>query len=75
MKKTFLVNLLLSQVAFGQRGAPLDGVDYKSDPWSTGNLILWAIIIIALGYSFVKSLGKAEAEKELREKQKRDKSL
>lgn len=75
MKKTIFICLLLSQISFGQRAIPVDGVDYVSDPWSTGNLILWALIILTLGYSGLKSLAKSEAEKELRDKQKKDREL
>lgn len=75
MKKTIFICLLLSQISFGQRGTPVDGVDYVSNPWSTGNIILWVIILAVLGYSGLKSLAKSEAEKELRDKQKKDKEF
>jgi hypothetical protein len=75
MKKKIFICLFLSQISFAQRGTPVDGVDYVSDPWSTGNIILWVIIIAVLGYSGLKSLAKSEAEKELRDKQNKDREL
>lgn len=64
---TYLLIVITCNV-YGQRGTPYDAYDYQGDPWSTGNLIFWALILLVLGYSAVKSLGKAEAEKEMREK-------
>jgi hypothetical protein len=75
MKKKIFICLFLSQISFAQRGTPVDGVDYVSDPWSIGNIILWVIIIAALGYSGLKSLAKSKAEKELRDKQNKDNNL